>query len=63
VVRYLVGVICLVFSLIVSSAAYADTEIYTVPTGWRLQNYTGASGLVADQGACMDVVSISDRAA
>jgi hypothetical protein len=47
VVRYLVGAICLVFGLVVSPAAYADTEIYALPTGWRLQNYVSASGLVA----------------
>jgi hypothetical protein len=31
----------LILAMLISSPAYADNEIYVVPTGWRLQVYVG----------------------
>jgi len=36
-----------VMAAMYSTTAKADNEIYVVPSGWRLQNYMGGSGLVA----------------
>jgi len=43
----LLSVVAVASAVMVSTSAWADSDIFAVPTNWRLQNYVSSQGVVA----------------